>query len=240
MKKFILFGFVAALCIQPAFADIHVVTANLPPFSIADHPDKPGFVVELAEAALKRAGIAYHLEFLPWTRAQAAAKTDPDTIILGISRTPEREPDYKWVTEVLKPKVLFVSVKPALPVNDLATAKGLGHITVRAGTPFETLLAQEKLTNVESVQSEDINAKKLQAQRADSWLTFDLRASYVWSEIGGDPAQLIFGKPLSEEQLDIAASKATSDDVTGKLAAAILAMRTDGSYAALYKKYFGN
>ena len=230
---------VGGVLASAARADTHVVTADLPPFSIADHPDRPGFVVELAEAAFKRAGLPYRLEFLPWTRAQAVAKTEPDTIILGLTRTPDREADYQWVAEVLQPKVVFIAVQPGKPIDDIAAAKALPHITVRASTPFETLLKNENFTNVEAVQAEDINAKKLQAQRADAWLTYDLRGVFVWREIGGNPAQLVVGKPLSEEHLDIAASKQTKDETTSKIAAAVAALRSDGTWDALHKKYFG-
>lgn len=239
MLKALALGLLALLSSSAAGAEIRIVTANLPPFSIDEHPDKPGFVVELAEAAFKRAGMPYQLDFLPWARAQENAKTEPGTFILGLARTPEREASYKWVAEVLQPKLVFVSVKPAAAVDDLAAARKLANITVRASTPFDNLLKTEQMTNFSAVQSEEANAERLRTKQADAWLTYDFRAIFVWDAMGGDADQLVYGKPLSREHLEIAANPKTDDAAIGKIVAALAALRADGTYDTIYRRYFG-
>lgn len=222
-----------------AEAEIHMVAADLPPFSMSDSADKPGFVVELAQAAFERARIPFNLEFMPWARAQNAAKTEPDTVILCLTRTPDRENDYKWVVEVLKPKLVFVSAKPTAPVNSFDEARSLAHITVRASTNFEEMLRQKGILNIETVQKEEQNAQKLEVQHADAWLSYDLRARWVWRNMGADPAKLVIGKSMAEDSLQIGASKNMSDDTAVKISAAVEALRQDGTYRTIYTKYFG-
>mgnify|MGYP002712677078 FL=1 len=49
-------------------------------------------------ALFKRAGIPYTLTLrFPWSRLQQLAEKTPGFAVFSLSRTPEREPKYKWV-----------------------------------------------------------------------------------------------------------------------------------------------
>ncbi len=222
-----------------ATADTRVLAGNLPPFSYEGRDEAPGFVVEVARETFKRAGEGITLEFQPWPKAQAMARAEPGVAIIGLTRTPEREAGYAWLAEVLEVGTVFVAVRPAAPVDGFEQAGGLKMLTVRAATPFQEMLKAAKLGNYEPVQSEELNVDKLRLNRADAWLTYDLRALVVWRERGGDPAALVFGKPLAREKLYIAGNRDMPAGLGSKLEAALAAQHADGSYQALYRKYFG-
>ncbi len=238
MRLLHLAGALALLTAGPALAGPAFVTADLPPFAIHDE-QQPGFTVELTRAAAARAGIPFSPTFLPWARAQETAQTDPDTFILGLTRTPDREPKYQWVADLLTAKVAFVSVKPKPPIDSVEQAKSLADITVRAKTPFEELLRTAGIAAVTAVQTEEANAKKIKDGHTDAWLTYDLRARFVWQRVGGDPALLVIGRPLTEEHIYLAANPKADPVVAAHLAKAVGELRAGGDYDRLFAKYFG-
>jgi polar amino acid transport system substrate-binding protein len=222
---------------------VKLLVGDLPPFSIAPEGVKPGdasgFTADVMRAALDKAGIAYEFVPMSWPRAQAMAKSDAGYAIIGLTRIPAREPDYQWVAELLKPQMMFLAIKPHDAVDSLEAAKALKGITVRANTPFQEVLKAAGVDGVEAVQTEEQNARKLAGGRAEAWLTYDLRGLWVWKQVGEDPAKLVLGKPLSTEAIYLAANKGFDAAIAAKLAAAAAATRADGSYQAIYARYFG-
>jgi polar amino acid transport system substrate-binding protein len=216
-----------------------VVTADLPPFEIESAPDLPGVNVELVKAMFERAGLAYELRFLPWARAQSETIAQPDHVLVGLGRSASREPQFSWIAELLVAKVVFFTVKPMNPVNNLVDANRLKEITVRANTPFQSLLSDNGLTHVSAVQSERLSVEKLRVGRADGWFTYELRGLYAWTLEGNDPDLLVAGAPIYDEHVYLAASPKFPDDKADRLRAALAEIRADGSYARIFGRYFG-
>lgn len=62
---------------------------------------------------------------MPWARAFATAKHNPNTLILSMIRTPEREADFHWLIKVSQTARVFISLasKPENYVDDIEQAK---------------------------------------------------------------------------------------------------------------------
>lgn len=84
---------------------INLLTQNFPPFSMAADGKNfakeaaiSGIDAEVVAALFKRAGVPYTLTLrFPWSRLQQLAEKSPGFAVFSLSRTPEREPKYKWV-----------------------------------------------------------------------------------------------------------------------------------------------
>jgi len=95
MPRKIFIWFVFLLFIQPLYSvakdDIPVelqVVASINP------------LLGILNAILAEAQLEANVAFMPWARAFSIAESNPNTIILSMIRTPEREDNFYWIIKV--------------------------------------------------------------------------------------------------------------------------------------------
>ena len=106
----------------------------------------------------QRVGHPGRIEFLPWAAAQRIAKTEPDIGILALTRTPEREKEYRWIAKILTDDLIVVGgqgidVSALDKVRDRPTG-------VLAGSGAEALLKGRGFTRIQPQTEEWINAHR--------------------------------------------------------------------------------
>lgn len=72
-------------------APYQIVSGNLPPFTVESGDASPGALGALVREMASRLGEAPAIQFYPWTRALSLVESQPRTLILPLTRTPERE-----------------------------------------------------------------------------------------------------------------------------------------------------
>ena len=84
-----------------------------------------GPTVEILNVILKEAQLKTDISFMPWARAFSTAKNNPNTLILSMIRTPEREESFHWLIKVSQLARVFISLKskPENYVDDIEQAK---------------------------------------------------------------------------------------------------------------------
>jgi len=84
-----------------------------------------GSTIEILNVLLNDNNIQATFDYMPWARAYRIAETTPNTIILSIVRTPEREEKFHWIGIVSQLSRVFISLKkyPENFVNDIEQAK---------------------------------------------------------------------------------------------------------------------
>lgn len=81
----------------PVFPPLIVLTEQSPPASMQQEGKIIGHETEKVVEMLKRTGISYKLDILPWKRGFTMAQRDANTCIYSTTRTPEREKLFKWI-----------------------------------------------------------------------------------------------------------------------------------------------
>jgi ABC-type amino acid transport substrate-binding protein len=71
-----------------------------------------GPTAEIVNSILDRAKLSADIEFMPWSRAYSTAEKRPNTIVLSMVRTSERENKFHWLGVVSKLARVFISLKP--------------------------------------------------------------------------------------------------------------------------------
>jgi polar amino acid transport system substrate-binding protein len=216
---------------------IKAYTADLPPWTNEGNKAKPGFALEVMREMAKRSGLKIEIEMTAWRRAQEDMKTTPNTMGFHLFRTPDREASYAWHFSILESQVAFVSTRT--PVNSMEEAKRLSRVVVIAGTPQETEMKKAGASNVEIVDKVEAAIRMLESGRVDAFYTIAQRASYAWSEAGFPLNKLVIGKPQRVDELFVASNKQMPTGSMAKLKAAFESMKSDGTHAAIAKKYFG-
>jgi len=81
--------------------------------------------IGILKAVLQQAQLEANVEFMPWVRAFSIAKNKPNTLILSMIRTPDREADFHWIIKVSNLSRVFISLrdKPENKVDDMQQAK---------------------------------------------------------------------------------------------------------------------
>lgn len=90
-----------------------------------ENGENKGPTIEILNAVLKEAQLKTSVYFMPWARAFATAKNNPNTLILSMIRTPDREADFHWIIKVSQLARVFISLesKPENHVDNREQAK---------------------------------------------------------------------------------------------------------------------
>lgn len=103
-----------------------------------------GSSVAFVEQSLRRAGLEpYQMMLVPWARAYDMALKEPDVLIYLLARTPEREPLFEWVGELLRLRYNLYGLKGRedLQLHSMAEARHLRVAVVRDDVRHQRLKA---------------------------------------------------------------------------------------------------
>lgn len=220
-----------------AAADFKIMTEEYPPFNYTDNGNLTGLSTEVIEEVAKRVGHPTDIEVLPWARAYGLIQNKDGLILYSMTRTEAREDLFKWVGPVAPNKWVFFTKKGSgITLGSLEDAKKIGKIGTYKDDAAESFLKAEGFSNIDSVLNDEQNVPKLMAGRIDLWIVGELQGIYKAKKKGvSDQLEKVLD--VKDTQLYIAFSKNTDDAVIAKWQEALDAMKADGSYDAIMKKY---
>lgn len=217
---------------------VRIITAdNRSPFARGADQELPGFTYEYVQLVAAQAGLEAEIEVYPWSRAQnMAQQAGADVMIFDLTRTEAREPLYDWVTLLVSVDWTFISNENQ--IDDITTAGALDRIGARS--VYLRHLESEGLTNVDEGDAV-ANFQKLAAGRVSAVFTNSLRGYFIWTqELGFDAAELQIGAGIRGGDLWLGASPGYDAEIMRRMDEANAALIADGTYAALFAKYFGD
>lgn len=177
-------------------APYQIVSGNLPPFTVESGQDSPGALAALVREMAMRLGEPPTIQFYPWTRALSMAGSQPRTLILPLTRTPEREAHYRWLVKLYRQQFVFIALRSAtVNLDSLDTLREL-RITVLRGSPNEGQLASRHFKQVLPANSVLDMARMLERGMADAIYGGDAINLAVLAEHGIPRTQLQLSKPL--------------------------------------------
>jgi polar amino acid transport system substrate-binding protein len=217
-------------------AELPPYTFQMPPGSVTEVPGRgEGFVYEVVEAMAKRAGHTGVIEFVPWGEAQRLARTQPNIGILALTRSPEREGEYRWLAKIVTDDLIVVGGQ-GIDVSSLDRVRDRPTgVLARSGA--EALLRERGFTRIRAQPEEWINARLIQQRRIDAWLAPRLMIIYAMAETGGALQALNFGEIVRRSDIYLAASKDLPDAEARKWEQAFEAVKQDGTYARIADRY---
>lgn len=162
---------------------------NLLPFCSLKNGKPVGFAVEILNEIKRRLGRTDTLEFDEWKSAYQRGLSEPWTVLIPPSRTPERETLFKWVGPLVPEKlVLFARKDSNLLINSLADAKNVSGIATVAGYASEKLLKQKGFNNLVSQRSSIQAPDALKFGRVDLWLNSNITMRQTALDANVDPS----------------------------------------------------
>lgn len=218
-------------------------TENLPPLNYADEQGARGFSTELLRAMAADAGLRLRVEVLPWQRSQQEAARRTDSVLFSLTRTPERESQFRWVGPISPRRILIyrLSHRTDAQPTSLKQLNGLRLGVARDSASARQLLAEGLRPEVELELGLDdaTNLRKLLAGRMDLVVLLDWAAAWHLRELKLPYAMLTPVLSLDVDKSYWYGLPLDSDPaLVRRLQTSLDRLRRDGRYERLRQQYF--
>jgi polar amino acid transport system substrate-binding protein len=219
----------------PAAPQLVVLTEQSPPASMQVNGQITGHETEKMVEMLKRSGMAYKLDILPWKRGFSMAERDNNTCLFPTTRTPEREKLFKWIGPTYEADWALVGrTDRNFNLRTLEDARPLRIGTYNGDARDEYLRARG--FNLDPVQNDHSNPKKLMLNRIDLWVTALPPNSTALEQFGlqGRIAPLL---TFLKVKVYLACNPSVPDALVERMNASLDTMRRDGTFTRIERKY---
>lgn len=235
---------VALLVAAPApAAALVLLTHEDPPFSYTENGKLAGSAADVVREMATRAGVSVKLEVIAESKAIVRAQADRDTCFFATPRLENRERLFAWIGPIATNLWAVFGRGDFTPsirtLKDLApyrigtvTRDPKGDFLREAGVP-DVRAYSDNAQNPQNPQR--LFLPKDNPQRIDLWIT-DLYSGRALAKAAKvTDIKLVF--IAAEEPLFLACSPQTDRNSVKALAAALEAMKTDGSFKRITAEY---
>ena len=223
------------LAARPLAAEevLHLTTEQYAPFNFQNGDDIAGLGADQVKEIMRRSGIRFDIELLPWSRAIGLAREKPMTCVFTTAHTVDRDSHFKWVEPLLVERTLLIraagsGVEPA----DVAAASAYRTGT-QTGDYTVELLRNAGFTQIDLARDLDLTLRKLLSGRVDLIAVSESFAHRLQDE--GVPVEEV--AVLYEQVFSIACSPETPDGIVKRMQSALTAMIADGTQAEILARY---
>lgn len=211
-----------------------LATEEYPPYNMSGpNGTVTGISTDIVRAVLDAAGYDYEISVYPWARAIALARTQVNTCVYSMSRTPEREALYKWIGPlVTNDWTLFARSGASRPqALDEAMLMRIGSYQGDAIVAY----LQTRGHQVDVAPSDDVNPKKLLAGRIDFWATGKLIGQYRLRQQGVEGVEPVL--TFNHTEMYLACQVQLPDAQVTKLTQTLHALEKSGAIKRIYASY---
>jgi polar amino acid transport system substrate-binding protein len=197
-----------------------------------------GYVIDLIKEIQKIVGDNSEVKIVPWARAYAMATKEPNVLLFSTTFTEARRDLFKWIGPLTESYwALYAKADSSIVLNSIEDAKKLKAIGCYLGDAREAYLKEKGFTNLESINNDNMNVKKLLAGRIDLWISSSGKAAYVLGQENIDPSKIKNVLNIKTFGLYFTFSKDTPDKTVQKWNDAFEKLKKDGTMANIYKKW---
>ncbi|MCX4025701.1 ABC transporter substrate-binding protein [Endozoicomonas sp. SM1973] len=220
---------------------LNLLTENNPPFNMSTNGKKfareeqvDGLATVILREMCKRAQITctFTLRF-PWSKVLEQAQTKPGYAVYTTVRTPEREPNFKWVGPITRNDWIFVAkADSTIQLKTLDEAKQL-RVGGYKGDAKAKFLEGKGFSLVTSLQ--DIRLlNKLDQGKIDLWVTSDPAGPQL-AQKNNIAVKKVF--VIQRKDLYLAVNKQVPDEIIDKLQKAYKQLEQEGVVKQIEERF---
>lgn len=198
-----------------------------------------GFDMDLVRAIGKKMGVKVEIVNMGFDGLIPALNAgNIDAVAAGMSITPERAKNVEFSVPYYKSGLAVMVKKDNKDIKGMEDLKGK-RIAVQIGTTGA--MEAHKISNATVVEfNNNVEASlELKNGGADAVINDLPVVAYFLGQGKGSEFAKIVGKPVSAEDYGMAVKKGNTK-LAGEINNAIAAMKKDGEYNEIYKKWFGD
>lgn len=209
---------------------------TFPPFEFTKNDKYIGFDIDYASAIAEKMGMKPEVKSLGFDALIPALQSGQiDIIASGMDATPERKEQVNFTDVYFKGGYTVVVKKDNTTINgfDDLQGKTVGAQVGTKGVDY----AQEHGATVKQYDSNSQGWMELEAGTCDAVVIDNAVAMYYLKQGGSDKLKMV-GEPIISSGMSLAINK-DNKDLQEKVNKAMADLKADGTYAKLYKKWFG-
>lgn len=198
-----------------------------------------GYYVELVREIQKRTGNADPIQVVPWIRGYNEVLAKPNVLLFSVVRSKERDPLFQWVGPAAESAFSFyVRADSKVVIRHLKDAKKLRLIGVYKEDIRDQFLTRSGFTNLDRSIDMETMVKKLMAGRIDALVGAAEGIPQIAESAGYQAGDIKAVFSFMKVQTYLAFSKGTPSNVVRTWQRSLNAMRQDGTFEAIFRKYY--
>ncbi|MDD5111240.1 MAG: transporter substrate-binding domain-containing protein [Candidatus Altiarchaeota archaeon] len=222
--------------------NVRVLTEEYPPYNYADEDGAiTGMSTDIVKEILTRLKANATIEMMPWSQGYGLALNTTNIALYSTARTPQREGLFKWVGPIARYSYSIYAKKDSgIVISSLDDAKRAASICVNKDYSAQQLLSSEGFANLDLSTNDAGCIRKLADGTASLWVGSPEGLLQVAKGAGVDADGLVEVYALNTEDLYVAFSNGTADDIVRGWQKTLDGIKKDGTYGKLMKKYTQN
>ncbi len=206
---------------------------------VYDKQNPYGFYGEIVIEIQKRIGDETEIKIVPWARSYADTLKNRNTMLFPMNRTAEREDLFFWVGPLMNVRYsLYARKGSGIKITSLEDAKKVKTIGTVQDDTREDFLTEQGFTNLEATYDNELNIKKLFADRVQLITGSSTGIGKQLARAGYSLDQVEEVYTLFTGALYIAFSKNTNKNILENWEKAFKEIVDDGTYKRLCMKWF--
>jgi polar amino acid transport system substrate-binding protein len=214
------------------------LTTETPAIAPREGEPATNLATDMMREIMRRAGIGYTLDLLPWKRAYTAALERADACVYSTTRTAERERQFQWVGPIADADwVLMARADRPIKLRSLEDARRYRIGTYNGDARDQFLRARG--FDVDPAPNDQVNPPKLMAGRIDLWaasLGLSSRQTLARQGYAGKVVPVLV---FNRIHTYLACNRAVPDQLVARMNAALAAMARDGTAQRIRRQYDG-
>lgn len=203
-----------ALAILPrlgAAEPLHFIAAPLPPLIMERNGQADGVVILAFRELAHRMGVPGEVTFVPQKRALQDTANGSQIGMVGVTRNPERESQYKWVGPLTRDAIVLFTLKKTRPAPAALADARAWQVGALAGGATVPVLQSAGFTNVVELKDAETGARMLYGGRLDAWATSRMAGTYIVKQLRLKPSDLDTGPVIRPNNVFIGFSPDVPD-----------------------------
>lgn len=219
---------------------IQIYTEQYPPLTYRNgFGDITGFGVDIVNEIMKRNMAFYPIHLTNWNNAYNMIQNNPNFCLFTMDKTPARDTMFQWVGPLGANKTyFFTKAGSGITINSIENAKALAKVGTVSSWFSDQYLRQLGFTNLVSEAEPVIMAKKLMLGEIDAFVCSAVTFPDILKEAGYKYNQVVPAFELMSSDYYIAFSKSTPIEIVNQWQNAFNGIKNDGTYDAIYGKWF--
>lgn len=215
---------------------VELMAVQTPPMAMADGEER-GAVLELATAAVERAGLRPKVTFIPWRRAQEMVSGGKDVLITPLTWLPSRADKFTWIGPICRMERSIASIKTR--IDSLDQAKRERRILVVGAGSAQEIQLRDWGYPPELIVATPLGTREvdmLTSGRVDGWYSGTAQIRWRWNR-DGRKERLIIGNAIIVDQIHLACSRDCDPTLAATLRGALQSLRDDGTADRILARY---
>lgn len=226
---------------------IQLATEIDPPFNylsevIGAQTFPVGSAVDMVNEMQVQSSYKNPISITSWVSAYELIQFMPNYALFTMARTPERENLFQWVGPISTTTACFYTrTASGIEIKTLDDAKALATIATPKGWFSHDFLIENGFQNIVTTAYTSEEAfNQLMSGEADALLLYEIGAKWLCDKTGTPQADLSKQLQVAQYNDYIAFSLSTSPTIVAQWQSNLDAMKADGRFETIWKKWFGD